>query len=55
MCSLEGLSLAEEWGEGGRNSLHSVYNNRDRKIYNAAARRRTFKTENVFIEDNNYE
>ena len=25
------------------------------KIYEAAARRRTFKTKNIFIEDNNYE
>ena len=35
------------------NTCHN--NNREVKIYNAAARRRAFKTKNVFIEDNNYE
>ena len=27
---------------------------RELKIYNAAARRRAFKTKNIFIEDNSY-
>ena len=30
-------------------------NIRELKICNAAARRRTFKTKNIFIEDNTYE
>ena len=37
------------------NNLALWQHNRELKICNAAARRRAFKTKNIFIEDNTYE
>ena len=49
-------NIRHEKKSGAMASSHAMTSSiRELKIYNAAARRRAFKTMNIFIEDNNYE